>query len=328
MMLRELAPTPAELADFCAFPGPDRLSGESVCGHAADMSCLYESQGKIAGRCSLWWRSVPRLDGERTGFIGHYAAIDSDTATGMLSAACERLRLNGCTRVVAPIDGSTWRRYRLVTWRGSDPPYFLEPDNPDDWPRHYEGAGFQPLAHYYSAKCDRLSDYPEDADLARSLSGAGYRMRCIDMDRVEQELALLWSLATAAFANNFLYSPISEAEFREMHAPLIRVLHPQLVSIVEQAGEPAAFAFAIPDMLQAARGEKIDTVILKTIGVRPERRGLGLGNWMTERTFATARRLGFQRAVLSTMHEANPSRKLGRGRTRDMRRYTLYMRAL
>jgi GNAT superfamily N-acetyltransferase len=281
-----------------------------------------------AARCSLWWRAAPRLPGERVGLIGHYAAGDLRSGTQVLEMACERLRASGCTLAVGPMDGSTWRRYRLLTWRGAEPLFFLEPDNPDDWPAHFERSGFLPLAQYFSAKCDDLGGYPCDEALDARLRAAGYRARPIDIGRLDEELGLLWRLAVDAFSRNFLYTEVGEAEFKELYAPVIPVVQPQLVNIVEHRGEPVAFVFAVPDALQSARGKPIDTVVVKTMGTLRSRQAQGLGNWMLDLTLARARELGYRRAILALMHENNPSRRLGRGRAHDIRRYMLYARRL
>ena len=97
-----------------------------------------------------------------------------------MTAARARLGAEGCDLTLGRMDGNTWRRYRLLTWRGTDPPFLLEPDNPDDWPRHFEAAGFAPLATYYSSKCDDLEGYPAEPALAAALNANGLRSRPID----------------------------------------------------------------------------------------------------------------------------------------------------
>jgi adenine deaminase len=77
--------------------------------------------------------------------IGHYGATQEGDGVAVLEAALGELARRGCTFAVGPMDGNTWRRYRLVTDRGTEPPYFMETTNPDDWPAHYAAAGFTPL---------------------------------------------------------------------------------------------------------------------------------------------------------------------------------------
>jgi GNAT superfamily N-acetyltransferase len=157
---------------------------------------------------------------------------------------------------------------------------------------------------------------------------AGLRSRPIDTANLVRELGTLWRLATDAFADGFLYTPVDEAEFRQMYAPRAAFARPELVRLIERRGEPVGFLFALPDMLQAARGEPVDTVIFKTLAVVRGQHHRGLGNWIVDSMMVQAREMGFRRAVYALMHESNRSRKLGRGRMREIRRYTLYARPL
>lgn len=320
--MRALTKSPADLAAFCAVRGPDDLSPEAVLAHAPDEKLLLDD----VARCSLWWRNVPAYRDERVGLLGHYVAADEAAALQVLSLGCARLREAGCTLAIGPIDGSTWRRYRLLTQRGDEPPFFLEPDNPDDWPAHWAGAGFGPIAEYYSALLD---DMTPPADLrAAELIAQGYSIGAIGPGRLGAALETLWSIAIDAFARNFLYTPISRREFVDGYSKLLPVADPRLVLVAEHGGRSVGFCFAIPDVLAARRGETRRTVIMKTLGIARAHAGRGLGRLLFWRTIDAAATLGFQRAILALMHEANPSRRLGGPGARDFRRYTLYARPL
>jgi hypothetical protein len=227
------------------------------------------------------------------------------------------------------MDGSTWRRYRLVTDRGEEPPFFLEPDNPDDYPLHFAAAGFAPLAAYSSAVIEPLNgEDPRVAEAARRLAQAGVIIRNFDPTCFREELRRVYEVSVRAFADNFLYTPIGEKEFLSQYAGLQRVLRPELVFLAEEAGALVGFAFVTPDFSQAARGQPIDTMILKTLARVPGKRYAGLGAVLTARSHAAARGLGFRRAIHALMHDQNPSQKLNRDRARTIRRYTLYARRL
>jgi GNAT superfamily N-acetyltransferase len=320
--MRAITNSPPDLAAFCAMHGPDDLSPQAVVAHAPDEKLLLDG----AARCSLWWRNVPAYGDERVGLLGHYMAVDAAAALEVLSLAGARLRETGCTLAIGPIDGSTWRRYRLLTQRGDEPPFFLEPDNPDDWPAHWAGAGFEPIAHYYSALLDDLT--PPAGLRAAELSAQGYSIQAIDPSRLEAGLQTIWAIAIDAFARNFLYTPISRQEFVDGYKKLLPVIEPRLVLVAEHGGRPVGFCFAVPDVLAARRGATRRTVIMKTLGIVRAHAGRGLGRLLFWRTLDAAAALGFQRAILALMHEANPSRRFGGPRARDFRRYTLYAKPL
>jgi GNAT superfamily N-acetyltransferase len=288
--------------------------------------CLLRDEQLVA-RCSIWTNSTPSLLNQCVGVLGHYAASDSSAGTTLLNHATEQLRHRGLKSVVGPMDGNTWRRYRLLTRRGEEPVFFLEPDNPDDWPDHFAAAGFSPVARYFSALNQDLSvtDPRVPAALAR-LENSGVKIRQIDPARFEEELKAVHELSTDAFSDNFLYTPIDQAEFLVMYAPLKQHLRPQLVLLAEKDSQLVGFMFGLPDLLQARRGEKITTAIAKSLAVRPGRTGAGLGSILMDQFQQAARGLGFSRVIHALMHEDNRSLMISARFGQPFRQYTLYVK--
>src|SRR5687768_14189446 len=168
--------------------------------------------GRVVARCSLWWTETPALGEEQLGVIGHYSVIDAASGKELLEVAGKELASRGCSRAVGPMDGNTWRRYRWVTERGDEPAFFLEPENPADWPEHWKSAGFTVLAAYFSALNTDLNH--EDRQVARAgerLTKDGIRMRPLNVERLEDELRIIYAVSAKSFTQNFLYTPISEA---------------------------------------------------------------------------------------------------------------------
>ena len=310
---------------FCQLPGFP-LDPDVVKREAPDLIALTPD-GR--GRCSLWWSSTPPLEGKRIGYVGHFAVTDSSAAPPLLRWACDRLAAEGCASAVGPIDGSTWQRYRLITERGDEPPFLLEPDNPDDWPDLFTAAGFTPLAHYSSALNATLAaPDPRLPMLAQKLHDAGYTIRTVDMDHFEDELRRAHALSLLSFAGNFLYSPIGEADFLAQYAAIRRFIRPDLVLLAERKGELAGYLFAIPDLLRAQRGEPVNTVILKTLAVHPAHGSIGLGSLLMARGHEVARQAGFTRAIHALFRDTNLSGRISAHTAHVFRRYTLFARPL
>jgi GNAT superfamily N-acetyltransferase len=297
--------------------------------HAPDLHLLATSRGSLVARCSCWWRDTPSLDGQRSGAIGHYGATDSDAGTRLLTRACDVLAAAGCTTAIGPLDGTTWRRYRFIVERGPEPVFFLEPDNPDDWPQHWSSAGFSSAATYTSAANDDLAAKdPRTAEALNRLAGRGIVIRTFDPGRADVELRRMFALSLVSFSGNFLYTPISEAEFLAQNNAVLPFVRSELVLLAEHDGALAGFMFALPDVLQARRGEAVTTVILKTIAVHPSMAGMGLGGVLMDLVQRSALELGFERAIHALMHETNVSRKISGRYARPIRRYALFSRAL
>ena len=309
-----------------ASPGAERRPG-----HSADANWVVLDQAnRVQARCSLWWKSVPLHEDERLGLIGNYAAAEHEAASVLLRRACAELSKRGCTMAVGPMDGSTWGNYRLITERGNEPIFFLEPENPKDWPAQFSAAGFFPLARYYSSLVSDLSERDNPCrGSAERLREMGVEIRPIRASEVESDLRKIYHVVCRSFRKSFLYTPISESDFIAQYRLLLPHVRPELVLLAEREGVLIGFVFAVPDLFQLARAKVIDTVIVKTLSVLPECAGAGLGGLLVEHVQQLARSLGYRRAIHALMHENNASRRISAAaKSTTIRRYTLFARRL
>ena len=297
--------------------------------HSPDRTLLLVERGSLVARCSCWWSATASMHGSRTGVIGHYAAADANAGEALLSAACGMLASSGVATAIGPMDGSTWRRYRFIVDRGTEPSFFLEPDHPDEWPDEWRRAGFTPLSTYTSAVSDTLEfeDARTSAALER-LRNDGVAIRPLEPASIDAELKRIFSLSTAAFAQNFLYTPIAEAEFLAQYQAILPYVRPNLVLLAEKNDALVGFIFALPDLLQARRGEPMETVILKTVAVDPSLSRMGLGGALMDLVQRRARDMGMRRAIHALMHETNASRRISDRSARTFRRYALFSKQL
>ncbi len=282
-----------------------------------------------SARCAVWTSSTASLNGSPIGVIGRFSATRADEAAAVLSQACRFLADHGFRTAVGPMDGSTWRSYRLVTESDGSPPFAGEPANPDQWPGMWVSAGFAPLATYHSSRTE--SSAPSEDELqatsARARS-AGLRVRAIDTSRLSAELDALGTLCLEAFADNFLYTPIARAEFVARFAPLLQRVDPQLLFMVDDPDRPGTLAAALLTYPHAPGGSSTPALVLKTIAVAPRWRGLGLAGWLCDLARARGETMGLRSAIFALMHDDNPSARISRRSARVFRRYTILSRSL
>lgn len=313
------------LIDLPPDPGHALTAPDAVVG--------LDRDGELMARAALWWRQplvLPDGDGP-TGRIGHAAWDDADDGAALISLALDRLRAEGCQRALGPIDGSTWHTYRVVTASDDSPPrppFALEP-----WPAPaigaaFEQAGFAPQAHYLSSIVNPIPDDADGlaADLARLPSGLS--IRPFQSSSAEAELRALHGLLLRSFAGNVYYAPLDLDRYLALYRPLVARIDPSLVLIAEADRQPVGVLLALPDWAQAARGEAVDTVIIKTLAVDPEWRGLGLGGTLVRAAQEAARAQGYRRAIHALMHADNDSVRISRHLGRPFRRYALLGRTL
>lgn len=280
---------------------------------------------RLLARASIWCEAGLTLDDHSVAAVGHYAATDAESGVAVLRAACERAAADQRTYAVGPMDGNTWRAYRLVTEPGTEPAFFMEPRNPPDWPEHFTGAGFGEIANYTSAVTEALTRGDRRlAAVAERMREQQVTIRPIALDRFEDELRSLHTLCLAGFRRNFLYAPIDGDAFVDLYLPVRPHIQPELVLIAERGGEAVGFVFAVPDLAQAERGEPIDQVVVKTVAIAPGRSLAGLGHLLVQQVQEAAHRLGYRRAIHALMHEGNSSRGISARYAHVFRRYALF----
>jgi GNAT superfamily N-acetyltransferase len=265
-----------------------------------------------------------------TGLIGHYESTDPKSGTYLLKHAVQRLREQGADRILGPMNGSTWGRYRLALPpepRDGDPepPFLSEPSNPADYPLDFQAAGFRVGATYESAIVEDLGTAdPRRDELAERVRARGATIRPLDPGRFDDELRAIFELSRTAFAENLYYSPIEFDEFRARYLPLRPLLDPEMVRLAEDAdGRLLGFVFAFPDLLSASNGRPT-RVVLKTLASAPEARGMGLGTFLTDEVRRVADENGYRSVIHALMQADNESVRISRHSARVFRRYALY----
>ena len=312
--------------DVCPEAAPDRERQRLT---RPDAALALVADGRVEATAALWWREpvvVPDRPGVVAGRIGHAAWADAKAGAALLAACVERLKGEGATLALGPLEGSTWFSYRVVTEVGEAPPFALEP-----WARPviataFEQVGFAPVAHYLSSRVEDLPDLSDRVEADRqSLAERGITLRRIDG---EADVAALHPLLLRAFAGNPFYAPLDRDRFLTLYGPLLASVDPDLVLIAEAEGRPVGVMLAMPDLAQAARGEPVDTVVVKTLAVDPDWQGVGLGGALATVVQEAARQKGYRRAIHALMHADNASTRISRHLGRPFRRYALLGREL
>lgn len=320
---------PAEIESFEIEHPIQALNPQVFERNRPDAHWMLVDGNRLLGRLSIWHRVAPELEEYTVGLIGHYAALDVAASDRLLKHACDELAARGCDIAIGPMDGNTLQRYRFITERGEEPPFLLEPDNPDKWPMYWRAQGFQPISHYYSSiNTDLSQEDPRIRQITSRMQDAGISIRSMNPNALEDDLRRIYQISAISFRNNFLYVPFTEDEFLALNTPLLQYVDPAQIFIAEREREPVGFMFSIPNLLQKQRGEAVDTIIMKTFAVLPGRRYAGLGSLLAARTHRMALESGYKRAIHALMYEENNSLNISNRFSKPFRRYTLFSKEL
>ncbi|HEX7261119.1 MAG TPA: GNAT family N-acetyltransferase [Luteolibacter sp.] len=282
----------------------------------------------VVARATLWWRDTPVMDDRKIGTIGDFTADDEETAIILLEQAVDILKREGCEVAVGPMNGNTWRSHRFVIESSGRGQFLLEPRNPPDYPGWWQQSGFSILSRYSSSLMPLDGAATISPALQERLERSRVRVRALDPQRYDDELLLIFSISLKSFANNFLYTPLDEADFMEAYRKIRDRVDPDLVRIAERDGTACGFVFGIPDFEALTQGEK-PALIVKTLAVDPSARCAGLGSLLVDELHRIGREKGYVEAIHALQHETNTSLKItGRHHGEIFRRYALFSKQL
>jgi hypothetical protein len=275
------------------------------------------------------------------GLVGWYDAVPGEAGASaskaVLDAACAWLAARGAKRVVGPMNGSTWFRYRLVTSGFERGPFLLEPYNPARYPAFFAAAGFAPARPYATLRIP-LTPVKLLEGSHRRCVAAGVTFEPLDLARAQASLRTFYDLSCRVFAGKTAYSAISWPEFQALYQGAGSILEPGLSLMArDRGGDPIGFLFAYPDLLEPARkgGGRPTTTVLKTIGALPDGpRGLGWA--MTHLHMEAARAAGYTHSLFALMEKyeellrfANHGARMLEGETGSVwKEYALFARPL
>jgi GNAT superfamily N-acetyltransferase len=297
-------------------------------GHRPEVHGVAATGARTMGRCSLWQCGTPNLPGHRVGVVGHFGADDDAAADALLIWACRRLAAMGCTYALGPMDGNTWRCYRAVVESGAESPFLFEPTYSALTASHFRRHGFAAVAHYFSAVNEDLSRTdPRLPRIANRLHRLGVQWRPLDAARLDSELRDIYAMSRTAFQQNAYFADIGDESFLEEFAPVAARTPSQFTWIARQGTRPVGFVFACPDLLQTSR-QQIDTVVVKTLAVVPDRQYSGLGQLLLSTVYQQAHDLGFARAIHALVRDVPHLRRISGRWATPFRRYALFGKTL
>jgi GNAT superfamily N-acetyltransferase len=306
---------------------------------------LLEKNGSIRGRISAIVNKKASESGEVIGYLGFFESVNDYSVTEeLIKKAVEYLREKGIQKVYAPVNFSTWHKYRFMTKGFTQSPFFLEPYNPPYYPEFFLKCGFKKAMGYVS---NILENYTEqiaytDKKLKRFLE-SGYSLKKIDLPHLHNELKLLFEISKKSFFDAWGYTETTLGEFLTLYEGLERIIDPDFVIIAyDPQKKPVGFAFCLPNYADAVRkmdGKKnipakirfllskgkAKEFIIKSLAVTPESQGTGVGSVLMGHVQKAAHKKGFTSIIHALMRADNVViRKISEQGGKVFKEYAIY----
>ena len=252
--------------------------------------------------------------------IGFFEAENNIDAVKFLFDEIKKYALNkGYNYIIGPINGSTWKKYR-VTLPSDNPPFLLDNYNKPYYAELFEQCGFETISNYTSSVCKNLDrDYSRLDKFEKIFEQKGVKIRKFDPNNFEADIRKIYEVSIKSFVNNFLYSPIEFDEFYKMYEPVKMFLNPEWVLLAEnENNDPIAFIFGFDNLYD--RTQK--SLIIKTLAQIPDYKYKGIGSYLTEFMHKKAYQAGYNKIIHALMHESNVSSNILKGEI--YHKYKLY----
>jgi hypothetical protein len=228
-------------------------------GHAQAQFFLAERDGEPVGRISA---QVDRLVLEHMepglGQWGMFEAADGETAGALLAAAEDWLRGRGMAKAMGPFSLSIWDEPGLLVAGFDHPPMVMMGHNSPDYAGWIEAAGYRGIKDLYTHDVPSDRDFPPIVQriVASGERNPRIRIRKVDKSRFDEEAALILAILNEAWADNWGFIPLTDAEIAYAGKKLRPIVLEDLILIAEYdpgsepgAGfEPVAFMMALPDV--------------------------------------------------------------------------------
>lgn len=324
--------------------------------HAERELFVAEGGGQILGRVvAIVNHTHNALYHEKAGAFGFFECVDNpSTAHALLDAAAQWLKSKGMEVIRGPLSPSTNDECGLLVEGFDGPPVFMMPYNPPYYAQLLEGWGLTKRVDLLAYLGRRDTVGPEWVERKRRavqhmMQKLGIVIRPVDLKRYREEMHRFVQVYNRAWAGNWGFVPLTEAELDFMAASLRPILVPDLLLMAERNGETLGVSLTLPDynvairkingslypfgilkILWYVKGHKIKRIRFMALGVLPEYQKVGIGAALMLETYFRAYRMGYEEGEMSWILEDNPLMRntpesVG---LRPYRRYRIYERSL
>jgi len=265
-----------------------------------------------------------------TGFFGFFEFVDdADIARSLLQTALDWLRSKGMQRAQGPFNFNSNHECGLLVDGFDRDPLVLMTWNREYYPRIYQELGLDKVKDLYAywlepgaipAQIQRIADRVTERYPA-------YHVRSIDLKHYDQEVETARLLYNDAWADNWGFVKLTDAEFQKVAKGLKPMIDERLCYVVEHdpgdgSRVPVAFSLTLPDFNQVVKpmngrrfplgwlhylvGRKSwDQVRVFALGVARAHQRKPLGALLYQRTWETCLELGVKGAECSWILEDN-----------------------
>jgi GNAT superfamily N-acetyltransferase len=271
---------------------------------------------------------------EQTGFFGFFDTVDDEAVSRkLLKVAMIELKKAGMDRMRGPMNFTTNHECGFLVEGYDSPPMVMMTYNHPYQVKLAEKFGLKKAMDLlaYKLATDHTTTERVRKVVQHRQAKSRVKIRPLDMRRFDSEVQTIKDIYNLAWADNWGFIPMDEAEFDHLAKNLKQIVDPELVLIAERDGQAIGFSLALPNINQALirlKGRlfpfglfkllwhtkvrsKIDQCRLLTFGVIPEFRRQAIDMMLYMETTRITRERGYAWGELSWVLENNELMRRG-----------------
>lgn len=209
---------------------------------------------RIVGRISAQIDDLyNETHGEKTGYFGLIEAEDDGDIFALLLDTAENwLREQGMKQVRGPFNLSINEELGLLIDGYDTPPFIMMGHAHPYYASRIEAEGFTKAKDLFAYMINPDIELPPV--MQRLLRGIrkNVSVRTFRRKQLKDELAILRDIFNDSWADNWGFTPFTEAEFADIGELITALVDDEFIQIAEIEGKPVAMIVAVPDVNQAA----------------------------------------------------------------------------
>ncbi|GAB4491754.1 MAG: protein YghO [Parvularculaceae bacterium] len=243
-----------------AFDALGRLNPKTNPGLRALDAAMWVARrkGEPVGRISAQINpAFQARHGAQIGHFGHFETVEDGALAKALFEVAERwLVARGATSALGPFNFTINDECGALIDGFDTPPVIMMPHGRPYYANMYEAAGYAKakdlIAYHFESGVEpppRLSRIA-----ARVAEDPSVTLRGLDMKNFARDVRTVLDIYNDAWSENWGFVPFSDEEITHAASEMRLLLSPHSLAVAEVDGEPVAFALALPDLIEAARG--------------------------------------------------------------------------
>lgn len=222
--------------------------------HADVQLWLASRDGHDVGRISAQIDHLAPPD--PAGAVGHFGMIaaedDPEVFAALFRTAESWLKARGRDIARGPFNLSVNEETGLLVDGYETPPMVMMGHDPRYAATRVEEQGYAKVKDVFAYIVDLDTDFPPKVrERVNRPLPVGIRLRQLDFKNYDRDVRDMTEIVNEAWAGNWGFTPITEAETQQLAKSMKPILDPRMVWFAELEGRPVAFGVCLPNVNEA-----------------------------------------------------------------------------